>query len=415
MDTASPIVVLPPSATSYTTGVLVSSAAYLFELTAAHRCGVEEAPGVFASAAATTTPAAVRADIETPAAGDRIWGNRVSVAARLVAGTAARTQEVLFEYRASAASGWTAIVPSGGNHPNPAVQRPYFIHWDATGLVPGSYDLRAMAVDVSGSSDTAPDSITIAVDPVNYNVLERLVAGKVERLQTINNGAASTFLTGGGGVGDPLIAVVIPAGALNVSTAGVTIEADPAIATAPPAGFSPVGGSAARVTLSNGQGQLTGGLSAVLSISYPEGVSASGLRVYSLNELTGVWSELPITGPHFSVFSLLTGFAAPDLSAVRVYPVPYKPNGGDPDQGVPYSAGTSNSGIVFDQLPQSVSIHIYTVTGQEVASFGADSSGGKLHWDARNGAGRDVATGLYIAVIKSPGQKSITKKLLIIR
>ena len=100
---------------------------------------------------------------------------------------------------------------------------------------------------------------------------------------------------------------------------------------------------------------------------------------------------------------------------MRVYPVPYKPNGSNPDQGRPFIAGNMSTGIIFDNLPQSASVKVYAVTGQLVASFGTEASGGKLQWDARNGAGRDVGTGLYVAVIKSPGQPSITRKLLIIR
>jgi hypothetical protein len=55
------------------------------------------------------------------------------------------------------------------------------------------------------------------------------------------------------------------------------------------------------------------------------------------------------------------------------------------------------------------------VSGQEVASFGSDNSTGKIRWDACNRSGHALGTGLYLAVLKSPGQPSVTKKLLIIQ
>jgi hypothetical protein len=53
------------------------------------------------------------------------------------------------------------------------------------------------------------------------------------------------------------------------------------------------------------------------------------------------------------------------------------------------------------------------MTGQLVAQLNAGAS--VQVWDARNGSGRDVASGLYFAVITSPGNSTLTKKLLIIR
>jgi hypothetical protein len=107
--------------------------------------------------------------------------------------------------------------------------------------------------------------------------------------------------------------------------------------------------------------------------------------------------------------------AAADLSQARVYPVPFKPNGGDPDYGAPFSAGNPNSGIIFDNLPRAATIKIYTISGRLVTSFDSNAPTGRIQWDARNGSGRDVATGYYLAVITSPGMPALTKKLLIIR
>ncbi len=114
------------------------------------------------------------------------------------------------------------------------------------------------------------------------------------------------------------------------------------------------------------------------------------------------------TGTATSHFSI--GGATADLGQVRVYPIPYRPGSGNPD------LGGGDTGIFFDQLPATAStINIYTVSGQKVTSFDASSASGKINWDARNGDGRDVASGLYLAVISSPSSKPVTKKILIIR
>ena len=193
--------------------------------------------------------------------------------------------------------------------------------------------------------------------------------------------------------------------------------------------------SLSEFVVAAGGARFTGTLAAPVTVTVPypdardtgfvDGTSpplrAASLQLYVLNEGTGQWGAVPgstvdatrkvVTGQigHLSIFTALGAAVAPDLSTVRVYPNPYKPNSGDPDRGA------GSAGIFFDNLPLSATIKIYTVRGQSVASFSSDNTSGELSWDARNGAGRDVATGLYVAVISSPGQASITKKILVIR
>ncbi|MCX5797216.1 MAG: S41 family peptidase [Elusimicrobia bacterium] len=156
-------------------------------------------------------------------------------------------------------------------------------------------------------------------------------------------------------------------------------------------------------------------------------VRADTLQLYTLNETSGLWEAVPgstvdtvdkvVVGQlsHLSIFTAFGAGAVSGLSTLRVYPVPYRPNGGNADQGKPYSAADPNSGIIFDNLPQSVIIRIYTLTGSLVTSFSSEDSSGKLRWDARNDSGQDVATGGYLAVITSPGAAKVVKKILIIR
>jgi hypothetical protein len=229
--------------------------------------------------------------------------------------------------------------------------------------------------------------------------------------------------------------VVIPAGAIANSTAIVTMTNNPTIVPPPPADAQGCG-VAAKISLSNGQGLLSGGKTAAVTLSFADNnndgfvdgtsVRTDSLEIYSASASTGPWkkdfsssvdlSARTVTGytPHFSFFSLFAPLSA-DLSSVEIYPVPFIPKDGNPDTGAAYSLGDQNSGIIFDKLPGSVHIKIYTVTGQLVAHFGSDSSSGKLQWNVKNDDGHDVASGGYIAVISSPGHKDAVKKILVVR
>lgn len=427
-DYGTPLAVFTSTESSWTTGVLASSAAYAFNLRTAHRCGTQDATGVLATAASTATLASARAAIKNPEAGKRIAGNSVTVMAELTAGTPQTVSQVAFQYRASTTAPWVDIPAANVNHPNPDLAAPYFTHWNVTALAQGLYHLRAVAYDGSGNPDPAPGSITVIVDAAAPDITENLVAGEIIKQQAVNNAVVNTIASGGGDAGDALAKIVLPPGALSASTVTVTVEANPTITTATPSGMAAVG-SSLRVDLSNGQHNLSGGQTACITLSYPANVTdPSALSIWSLDEGTGVWSRdfgttvnsssRTITGctPHFSIFVVFQGVAtATLLDGVRLYPNPYKPNSGNLDEGKPFSQGDDTTGIIIDQLPARVTIEIYSLSGRLVTRFDTNASGGKVRWNARNSDGRDVASGGYFAVVSSPGQQSIVKKFIIIR
>lgn len=427
-DYGTPLAVFTSTESSWTTGVLASSAAYAFNLRALHRCGTEDSSGVLATAASTATLAAARAAIKNPDAGKRIAGNSVTVMAELTAGTPQTVSQVAFQYRASTTAPWVDIPAANVNHPNPDQGAPYFTHWNVTALAQGLYHLRAVAYDGSGNPDPAPGSITVIVDAAAPDITENLVAGEIIKQQAVNNAVVNTIASGGGDAGDALAKIVLPPGALSASTVTITVEANPTITTATPSGMAAVG-SSLRINLSNGQHNLSGGQTACITLSYPSNVTdPSALSIWSMDEGTGVWSRdfattvnassRTITGctPHFSIFVVFQGVAtATLLDGVRLYPNPYKPNSGNLDEGKPFSLGDDSSGIIIDQLPARVTVEIYSLSGRLVTRFDTDASGGRIRWNARNSDGRDVASGGYFAVVSSPGQQSIVKKFIIIR
>ncbi|MBU2483375.1 MAG: hypothetical protein KJ760_20000, partial [Proteobacteria bacterium] len=173
-----------------------------------------------------------------------------------------------------------------------------------------------------------------------------------------------------------------------------------------------------------------------LSIYYPDadndglvdGANAreSKLKLFWLNANTRSWDEvlnaasdfalnkISASVTHFSVYSILT--VAPEST---IYPIPWKPgSGGNFDSpgivsGCPTSTGF---GIIFDNLSEGAGIRIYNYQGdllRELKLTAADN--GCTAWDGRNAAGRDVASGIYLALIKMPSGGKIIKKLAIER
>lgn len=430
---AAPLAVVPSSVSAFTTGVLASSAAYRFALRAFNRCGLEDGnTSVLASAPSVTALSGVSAAVIAPQAGKRVKGNSLTLSAAMTVGAAGSTSKVVFQYRVSSGTQWVDIATD--------TAEPFYVHWnaDALGLgVDQSFDLRAVASDLSGTADAAPSAVTLTVVPSGsaaFDVSESLVGGKVQRSQSLDNAVSNTLVTGGG-AGGVLTKLQVPAGALSDPNVVVTVVNDPTGAPAAPSGVESIG-VITQVTLGNGQTTFAGGKTAALTLGYPDEngdgivdgttVRVDRLRMYSAATAAGPWvqdfgssvdtSNRGVTGntPHFSFFALFVG-AASDLASLRVYPVPFMPNNADADDGVPYAAGNANSGIVFDNLPASATIEVFTVTGQRVAKFTTTSGAGRVQWDVKNDRGADVASGGYVAVVTSPGVFPVIKKLLVVR
>lgn len=424
---AAPLAVLGSTATAYTTGVLTSSASYTFALRTAHRCGLTDTTGALAMSGAAVAPPAVRAAIKEPDSGRRVSGNSLTILAELTAGTPSDVQQIVFQYKTAVSTAWVNINAVYLDHPNPDFSFPYFTHVDVTGWAAGSYDLRSVAYDRDGVPDSAPSAVRVVVDHTSPDIREGLtINGEIKKDQVVSNAVTSVVETAGDNAADPAVRVTIPAGSVNSATATVSVIANPVITTAAPTGQSFVG-SAIKINLSNGQTALNG--TAAISLTYPDTVRFPALlQIFYLDEATGQWSRdftstvnttsRTVSGntPHFSTFALLLGTAfAANLDSVQVYPVPFKPNGRNPDEGRPFTTGDAGSGILFSNLAQGSTIKIYTLTGRLVSSLDNAPITGTVRWDAKNQDGRDVASGAYFAVITATGQKSVVKKLVIIR
>jgi len=421
VDYSSPLAELPSSATSYITGVLASSAAYTFALRAVNRCGVVETnTHVLAAAASVPSLASVKASIKEPHSGKKVSGNRLTVIAELTQGEAFQADKVLFQFRA-AGGAWGDIVPANANHPNPDLVAPYFVHWDVSGLAGGNYDLRAVAYDIYGASDTAPAAITVKVDNTDFEVKETLQGdGKVKKEQLITNTITSE-VSAADSEKSWVTKVAVPSGAVTASTVTLSIINNPTAAPAADSGLNPVG-QATEIALSNGQHLLDNGQTAEVTLTYPDDdgdgivdgsfVRAERLRIYSYDSAAGAWKadlacrvdkeKRQVIGatPHFSYFAVFAPMAAA-VSAARAYPNPWKPGSG---------GRFDAAAITFDGLPSDALIQVFTIGGdlvRELRVTAADS--GVKTWNGLNASGSKAASGVYLVLVRSGGKTKTFK------
>jgi hypothetical protein len=102
--------------------------------------------------------------------------------------------------------------------------------------------------------------------------------------------------------------------------------------------------------------------------------------------------------------------AGADLSQIKVVPNPLIIASG-------LESNPFETKVMFTHLPTQCEIAIYTVSGNRVATLHhqSEANEGFAYWDVRNHEGQNVAYGVYVYVVKTPGGDSTTGKLMVIR
>lgn len=95
-----------------------------------------------------------------------------------------------------------------------------------------------------------------------------------------------------------------------------------------------------------------------------------------------------------------------DLSALYIYPNPYKPGSG----GI-YDAPC----LTFRNLPSRATIRIFNIALEHIATIERDSAGFEYQWVPKNDAGRDISSGLYIYYVTDQNGHSAKGKFTVIR
>ncbi len=156
----------------------------------------------------------------------------------------------------------------------------------------------------------------------------------------------------------------------------------------------------------------------------PSKLRAANLAVWKLDEARGLWVKQTgaaidtagrrVSQPvsHFSDYALM---ALPDMDVRPVYafPVPFRPNAGNPAR-----YGSWADGIRFTNPPISGKIRIYTISGALVRDIDIAATPltaeGYIKWDVKNSDGQPAASGVYLWEVTA-GKNRKTGKLVVIK
>ncbi len=125
---------------------------------------------------------------------------------------------------------------------------------------------------------------------------------------------------------------------------------------------------------------------------------------YSLLGSTGQMGGSSLSGGRYNVtWGVVNSWRPPqaDVSNAHAYPNPCK-------------ASLGCTGVTFTRLTLRATIHIFTVSGEKVATVEKNNNIDSVGWDLRNSAGAKVASGLYLYVVKGEGS-SRKGKLVVVR
>ncbi len=148
--------------------------------------------------------------------------------------------------------------------------------------------------------------------------------------------------------------------------------------------------------------------SAMLDIARPEEVLIR-VRDRSLGP-TGLKTTIVVRnlraqdGTHLGSEGTVATFAAVAQSTEEAYVFPN-----------PYRAAEHEQRIMIAGLPRSANIEIYSPQGEPVRFLEETDGDGGVPWDLRDLHGELVPSGIYIVLIQSEGQKTVTLKLAVLR
>jgi len=220
----------------------------------------------------------------------------------------------------------------------------------------------------------------------------------------------------GPSAGATLIQVTGPAGQTNVTVPAGAFASSTTLTVQVLSSFPPPTSNVAKLS------GLTLGLeldtnpalqpSQALTISIPyrtqdlAGASPSSVVIGRYDPTSGQWALLPTTVDtvgqrfivsvaHLSTYQAFTVSAGSSVGDARLYPNPFRPSLG-------------HTQINFASMPAGAKLKIYTPLGELVREFTADALG-QAQWDGKNAGGANVASGLYLAVVQSGGDKVVLK------
>jgi hypothetical protein len=358
----------------------------------------------------------------------RVAGNAVTVAV----GWSDSYSRVYFEYRPLSSSTWRPCTVNVWSDPNPDTGGPLWsILWNTDLLAEDTYVLRATGVMRSGETDPSPTINRVVIDRRDSWIQEwndTATGQHVRRYRYFNDINDTSMMMEGTMLNLPTSSFL----GLSTVWARMTVfRAAPPEAPAPPAGsgmVEPGAGYYRRFEREDGRTQFDDWV--WLSIPYSEeGLTGTedDLAIFRYDPALRIWIRegdqyvdkvrnlVWARVNHFTDFAVFGVAASSGLSNVLIYPNPFIPYDGDLQTGTPFVRGDATTGIIFRNVTSTVDIEIYTVAGRRISTIHATNTGGNVQWDARTDDNREVASGVYIAVLRAPNGERVSKKFMVIR
>lgn len=152
-------------------------------------------------------------------------------------------------------------------------------------------------------------------------------------------------------------------------------------------------------------------------VDYPGGA----VGIYRFEDTNSSWEK--VSGPttlrsgiiaHFTdrdagIFALFSLSASAGLTEPYVFPVPWRPNGGNP-----LLYGTRLDGVTFANVSSAREVRIYSITGDLVRTIPVSAGSLQAWWDGRTDGGADAVSGVYIWTVEMDGSRR-KGKLMVIR
>jgi hypothetical protein len=358
----------------------------------------------------------------------RIAGNAVTVAV----GWSDSYSRVYFEYRPSWSQTWRPCTVNVWSDSNPDTSGPLWsILWNTDLLPEDSYVLRATGIRTNGETDPSPTVNRVVIDRRDSWIEEwndTATGRHVRRYRYFSTLNDTSMMMEGTMLHLPASSF---SGLLTVWARMTVFQSAPAEAPAPTAGsgfVEPGAGYYRRFEREDGQTQFDDWV--WLSIPYSEvGLTGSedDLAIFRYDPALRIWIRegeqftdktrniVWARVNHFTDFAVFGVAASTSLSNVLIYPNPFIPYDNDPQTGTPFVKGDATTGIIFRNVTSTVDIEIYTVGGRRISTIHATNTGGNVQWDARTDDNREVASGVYIAILRAPNGERVAKKFMVIR
>jgi hypothetical protein len=379
--------------------------------------------------------------VESPLATIRAGGDFLSIISTYGDSYA----RIEYQYREAGVGAWKTCTPATGSA-NPDMTPPFWgFHWDISNqaefLDGRTYEIRARATTTGGVTDPSPSHMRVIIDRTDSTHYERRnAAGLVEAHRKISPDTL-THLS----IVDPIpglsaTTLIMPAGSVaeTVWVRVTLMETSPAGIAIPTGFVSDSTGIFRRFEVVGTSGRARFLKPLTITLPYNDAdtatdrvgqtsINEADLAIYYYDEARQAWlkpgastvnggrNTVTTTTEHFTIFAVLApAAAAANLSSVIIYPNPWIPNDGNSRTGIPYD-GTPNSGIIFENLPEQATVEIYSIAGKLVARMQKNDAFGRYNWDGRSDDNLDVASGVYLLVIRSGTGERIVKKVMIVR